>query len=407
MNLVGICGSIDERPKLDARLAIRSEAHYLPFVTVRNEAEKISEGGIEETERIRKVDGTNGIEASIAAVPYGSGFPSPASINYDDSSIVKTGIGIRAERMGKMMVDKTEAGTCLAEVLGEPLHATALMAHAQKMHCRGKQIEARKGHFAGSEALQVVTETRTRCLPAEANFVDVIGGDAGELKARANGVVWEVAVMFDAAYALFSDGEEELSIADDARGGIMRPCVVDSQSDHQNSSSRYKQNTDASPALFGIFYNFTIVESLLDFVPEAVHFTRLFLAVCGDVVEGNHAAAADVWRVHFEIALHTPVGVITVDEKIVELVASEEALDAGLGFRCMRITAYEVQLLLVTREPAIQRHFAARISATEPAGGQIDADNTRSRGRKGTEKKQCSAVVRPDFEAALGSSCLD
>src|ERR1700722_16349522 len=195
--------------------------------------------------------------------------------------------------MGEMMVDEAEAGTGAAEVLGESLRAAALMAHAQKIHCRGDQIEASERQPTGGEAREVVPETRTGSLPAETNFVDVVCCNVGELKASANGVVREVTVMFDAANALFGDGEEELSIADNARRGIMRACVVDSQSDHQNLNSGHKQNTDASPALFGIFNKFTMVESVLDFVPEAVHFTRFFFGVHDDVVEGNHASAAD------------------------------------------------------------------------------------------------------------------
>jgi len=88
------------------------------------------------------------------------------------------------------------------------------MTHAQKIHCGGEQIKASEWQFAGSKALQIVAKTRVGSLPAEANFVDVIDGDASELEASVNCVVREITVMFNAANPLFGDGEEELSIAD-------------------------------------------------------------------------------------------------------------------------------------------------------------------------------------------------
>ena len=52
-----------------------------------------------------------------------------------------------------------------------------------------------------------MAETGSGSLPAETNLVDIVGGDAGELEARANGVVREVAIMFYTADAFFGNGE--------------------------------------------------------------------------------------------------------------------------------------------------------------------------------------------------------
>jgi hypothetical protein len=90
MNSVWVGNRVDERLKLDTRMAIRREANDFPFVTIRNETEKLRESGEEEAKRIGEVDCDDGIEASIAAVPDRSSFPSAAAIDNDDSGIVET-----------------------------------------------------------------------------------------------------------------------------------------------------------------------------------------------------------------------------------------------------------------------------------------------------------------------------
>lgn len=74
--------------------------------------------------------------------------------------------------------------------------------------------------------------TVSRSLPAEANFVELVRPDSGEIETGLNGISGEAAVVLQAAEALLSDGEKKLAIADDARRRIMRPGIVEAQGDH-------------------------------------------------------------------------------------------------------------------------------------------------------------------------------
>lgn len=110
VRLVRRSTKIEERAEVDARLSVWRKAHDFPLVGVGDEAEEGGERGVEESERIGPVDGEDGINATVCAMPNGSGFPCAAAIHDDDGGIVKTGIGIGAEGVGEMMIDETKAG---------------------------------------------------------------------------------------------------------------------------------------------------------------------------------------------------------------------------------------------------------------------------------------------------------
>src|SRR6266513_3219834 len=169
-------------------------------------------------------------------MPDRSGFPGTAAVHYDDGGGVKTGVRIRTECMSEMVIDKTEARITTRKFPRKPFRTPSLVPHADEMHRGGDEIEASEGHYAGSHAFQVVAETWARGLPAKADFVQLIWTDAREIEAGLYGIPGEAAVLLHTAEALFGDGEEKLSITDDASGRIMRTSIVKPQGNHMNGT---------------------------------------------------------------------------------------------------------------------------------------------------------------------------
>src|SRR5579885_3302678 len=92
-----------------------------------------------------------------------------------------------------MVVHKTEAGIGAGKFALKDFGAAALARHADKMLGGGDEIESRGRHLAGGHAFQVVKKAGARRLPAEADFVDLIGLDFAEVEAGADGVAREAA----------------------------------------------------------------------------------------------------------------------------------------------------------------------------------------------------------------------
>ncbi len=98
-------------------------------------------------------------------------------------------------------------------------------------------------HVSEGLAESVMPKARARGGPAKAHFVQLIGAKTRKIQARLNGESWKAGIMFYPADAFFGDGEEQLPIADNARGRIMHFCVVDAERDHFGSSVPFQASS--------------------------------------------------------------------------------------------------------------------------------------------------------------------
>ena len=217
---------IEKRAKVDAGLSIRREAHHFPFIGVRREAEEFGEARIKQAKRIGPVDGLNVFDTTIAAAPDGGGFPSAAAVHDDDSGIVESGIGIGAKGVGKMVIDETEARFGGSEVAGKRIGAAALVPHAGEMARGIEDVEIGDGPLRGGKRLQIVTIGGRGQLPADADFINLIGAQLWQNRGRLEWRGRENGIVFEAADALFGYGETKLAIADVASGGVVRLGMV-------------------------------------------------------------------------------------------------------------------------------------------------------------------------------------
>ncbi len=123
----------DEFAEVDSRLAVGREAHDFPFVAIRSEAEIMRELRVEKAERIGPRNRPDMFETAVASAPERSGFPSAASIEDQDGSIIESRKSISADGMGEMMVHETKARLRAGKHLAETIFAAALVPHAGEM----------------------------------------------------------------------------------------------------------------------------------------------------------------------------------------------------------------------------------------------------------------------------------
>lgn len=119
----------------------------------------------------------------------------------------------------------------------EAVLAAPLVPHAGEI-ARG--IEQRAGVnrlFGGGEAAEIVEEANARPRPSLADEVEFLGTYMREIEAGANGEGGKARVVLHAAQALLRNGEEDFSIAGDARGRIVHLRVVDPKGNHAVQSA--------------------------------------------------------------------------------------------------------------------------------------------------------------------------
>ena len=73
-------------------------------------------------------------------------------------------------------------------------------------------------------------------LPTQADFVDVLWADLGEIEARLNRQSGKSGIMLGAADALLGHREKKFPIADNAGGGVVHLGIVQAKGDQRRAS---------------------------------------------------------------------------------------------------------------------------------------------------------------------------
>src|SRR6202030_1519255 len=149
MNAIRRVVGIDIAAQINSLLAVRGKAHYFPLVAVWNKTKKSGELGVEKSEGIGPIDSENVIEAACAPVPYRGRFPSASAGHDDNGGGVKSGIGIGANGVCEMVIDKAKLSFVCAEGAAVGRSAGFLMPHAEKVTRGIQKIHVRKRPVPG------------------------------------------------------------------------------------------------------------------------------------------------------------------------------------------------------------------------------------------------------------------
>ena len=174
--------NVEKHAQVHARLAVGSKAHHLPFIGVRNKAEKAGEHCVKQPERVRPADREDRVDAAFSYHAKGKSPPTRRAVHYHDGGIVKAGISIGTERMSKMVIHETKPRFRGTELTLEWISAAILMPHAGEMTRGVQDVEIADRPLERGIQLQVVTKRRARSLPADAHFVDPVRSNLGEIK---------------------------------------------------------------------------------------------------------------------------------------------------------------------------------------------------------------------------------
>src|SRR5262249_4646949 len=153
------------------------------------------------------------LDAPILTVPDRCRFPGSASIHDDDRCVIESRISIRADRVRKMVVYESHPWLRRSERSLEYTPARLLVPHTQKVSRRIQNIEIGRRPLPGTVHLQVMAENWPSRLPAEANFVHLIGSHIGKAQARFDRVHGKPRIVLHSADAFLGHGEEQLAVA--------------------------------------------------------------------------------------------------------------------------------------------------------------------------------------------------
>jgi hypothetical protein len=81
--------------------------------------------------------------------------------------------------------------------------------------------------LCGGEKLQIVAVCGRGRLPANADFINLIGTQFRKIEAGLNGEVREAGIVFEAADALLGYGKKKLAIANEASGRVVHLGIVE------------------------------------------------------------------------------------------------------------------------------------------------------------------------------------
>ena len=222
----------DEITQIDPRFAIRGEAHHFPLIAEWRESQVMRELCVEKSQRIGEGNCVQVLECSAASVPQRRRFVRAAAIHHQHRRIIESGVRIRADRMRKMVIDESEFRASLAEFAYERFSSALLQSAAGVIPHRGENSCGRNRKRAGEHALHIVPRESARLRPAVADQVEVARAHSRKIEARANREHRKTRIVFHAAQPLFRYSEENLAVARDTSGRIMRVReIIDAESD--------------------------------------------------------------------------------------------------------------------------------------------------------------------------------
>src|ERR1700722_19459887 len=113
------------------------------------------------------------VEIAVVPVPNRTSFPGPSSIHYHNGGFIQTGVGIRTDGVGQMMVHKSHLRIGLTKVVGESSESTILVRHAG-IEARGiKDIQVSGGILSPQKTLQIGCEDADWVRPALADEIEL------------------------------------------------------------------------------------------------------------------------------------------------------------------------------------------------------------------------------------------
>ena len=146
---------------------------------------------------------------------------------------------------------------------------------------------------------------------------------------------------------------------------------------------------------------------MLYLIPEAIHLRTWIVGMVCDIVERDDSTFFYQRRVQSEIRCNAVVGVITIDEQIVQLAVSADFSDIGQSLRGMRIAAQEVELLLMLPEFSEERKLQAIVAAAEGTAWQVEADDRSCWTSELAKNEERASEAGTDFQRYFRFSLRD
>ena len=197
-------------------LAIGGQSHQLVFAGVDLEAREIRESRVEQAQRVRELDISEGVNFGPAAIAIAGGGPLADPVEGHDRRFL-VGRGIKGRRRVRLVVVAEEHGHLAVELALDQLRDPQLLLepdhHALPVEANAQRGRAQMGFEQAFESQQ--------WLVVKADTVEVFDPDARLLQAVAYGVGGKIWVVLHARKALFLRGGDNFSIADQASGAIV------------------------------------------------------------------------------------------------------------------------------------------------------------------------------------------
>ncbi len=213
-----------------ARLTVGREAHDFAFVAILGKAQPLTHGGVEDAERVRKIDLVLHLELIIrAGAPHGRDEIARA-IHREDRRVFEGRDKKRGRHMRPVMFDIViiRLEFAHAQMPGKFVLERADLHRV--LQTVAHEVEA--GTLAEGEQRRL-QQIGFR-VAADADVIEVIGGDAGDAQHIADRLHGEARPVFRAVEAFFFDCGDELAVLNEAgrRAAVIR---VDSENIHHES----------------------------------------------------------------------------------------------------------------------------------------------------------------------------
>src|SRR5258708_29364774 len=139
-----------------------------------------------------------------------------------------------------MMIDETDFGARLAEIIRERAKTAVLVRHAGKRTCYVESVGIIQRKLAAGKTPYITQKHAMRRGPTRADCVELTCAYFREIQACADGVVWKAGIVFDPANAFLSDSEQQFAIPSNARGRVVHLRIVEPQRNHCGSDLNFE-----------------------------------------------------------------------------------------------------------------------------------------------------------------------
>ena len=202
----------------EARLAVRREPHQLVFAAVDREPAVVGERGIQQPQRVRKVQLLGQRDAIAAAHPEARRRPLADAVNRQDRRLVERRREERAGRMRLVVLGKDEAPLiAAAERLAHLPREMQLPLDPQRQRLPERSEPAGR---VGEIGLEQPLELEQR-LVVEGDVIELVGADSAALEAERDRLRREAVVVLPPGETLFLRGGHDVPVHDQRRRRIV------------------------------------------------------------------------------------------------------------------------------------------------------------------------------------------